>query len=648
MISFNGVITIGCRGWVCLLMWLATCPGWSAQASPATANSADASLHQRLDALLARADSLVEVQLVESARPCVHRAQALADTLAGRVGLKQHLLLAQLWAEVYEPMRGHAIVQQLLSETPASNKLLLCILHDRLARYINQTGQFSEAETLFRQNLAESRSLQNDSCIALAYWGLSLSLGSMGRRAEQAEAALAMASQAAKANIADMEANGYYLAGYAFLQNRQNDEALRCLKKSASLAQLSGNPDKALTAKMLIAWFYYSTGKKQESLRWYRQARGLAASANKKSSYCNIVGCIGTILGETGHPDSAFEAYNHAIAVGKEARDYFNLSWIYYDQYKLSDSLGDYRQALASHILHKQFSDSLEAQQFRRGLNRIRESYAVEQQLKNQELLQLKLRQQKIISWSIVVGMVLVSTVLSVIIMQIRAASRRRISEMKGRIADITQRNLRQQMNPHFIFNTLNSIQFYLYQQDKIAVNEYLNKFSLLIRKTLDNSRLHSIPLKEEMEMVKLYLELEGLRFKERLTWSIEVDDEIDTIEMKVPSMLIQPLVENAITHGLRHKPEAGHVLVALNLRDDCIECRVEDNGIGREAARAINKTSNPAHQSAATSITETRLNLINELYGKELMVTYTDLTDEAGNPTGTRVIMTLPVNYSA
>ncbi|MDD2965105.1 MAG: histidine kinase [Bacteroidales bacterium] len=597
--------------------------------------------------LILMADSLIRIQLVESARPVVHRAQALADSTETQLAFNHQLLLAQVWAEVYEPMRGHAILQSLLNQTPASDKLRRCILHDRIARYINQTGQFSEAEILFRQNLAESQSVKNDSCIALAYGGLSMALGSMGRRAEQAKAALAMADFAKRQNLTEMEATGYNLAGYAFLQNHQPDEALLYLEKAAELYEDAGLPVRTLSAQMLIAWFFYTEGDRQQALKWYRQSLRLAIAANQKSSYCNILGCVGTILGETGHPDSAFAAYGRAIAVGKEARDYFNLSWIYFDQYKLYDTLGDYRQALASHILHKQFSDSLEAQQFRRGLNRIRESYAVEQQLKNQELLQLKLRQQKIISWSIVVGMALVSTVLVVIIMQIRAASRRRISEMKGRIADITQRNLRQQMNPHFIFNTLNSIQFYLYQQDKIAVNEYLNKFSLLIRKTLDNSRLHSIALKEEMEMVRLYLELEGLRFKERLTWRIEVDDEIDLIEMKVPAMLIQPLVENAITHGLRHKPEAGHVLVALALRDDHIECLVEDNGIGRDAARAINQSANPNHQSAATSITETRLALINELYGKELMVTYTDLTDDSGNPTGTRVVMTLPFNYA-
>lgn len=597
--------------------------------------------------LIDQADSLINIQLIESARPLVNRAQDLTDSIRVVLPFDSQLKLAQAWSAVFEPMRGNAIINALLEATPESDHLRRCILLDKQAIFVNQSGQFAEAENLFRKNLAEAQQLGLDSCVAMAYGGLSMALGSMGRRAEQAKAALAMAEVAKRAGKAGMEATGYNLAGYAYLRNRQPDEALHYLEKAANLFEQAALPVQTLSARMLIAWFFYTQGERLEALKWYRQSLGLATKSNQKSSYCNIVGCIGTILGETNQPDSAFYYYNKAIAAGKEARDYFNLSWIYYDQYKLYDTLGNYRLALTSHVLHKQFSDSLEAQQFRRGLTRIRQSYAIEQQLKNQELLQLKLRQQKIITWSIVVGMVLISTVLMVIILQIRAANRRRILEMRGRIAEITQRNLRQQMNPHFIFNTLNSIQFYLYQQDKIAVNEYLNKFSLLIRKTLDNSRQPTIALKEEIDMVRLYLELESLRFKERLTWNITIDDEIDLIEMKVPSMLIQPLVENAISHGLRHKPEVGRVDVALTLREDHIECRVEDNGIGREAAREINRASNPDHKSAGTSITETRLALINELYSKELMVTYTDLTNEAAKPIGTLVIITIPFNLN-
>ena len=106
-------------------------------------------------------------------------------------------------------------------------------------------------------------------------------------------------------------------------------------------------------------------------------------------------------------------------------------------------------------------------------------------------------------------------------------------------------------MNPHFIFNTLNSIQYYMYQHDKLATNNYLTKFSSLMRKVLENSQHTSVPLRDELDALNLYLELEMIRFKDKFDYEINVDEEIDTLLYKVPTMLIQPYVENSICHGL-------------------------------------------------------------------------------------------------
>ena len=122
---------------------------------------------------------------------------------------------------------------------------------------------------------------------------------------------------------------------------------------------------------------------------------------------------------------------------------------------------------------------------------------------------------------------------------------------MNRKISEITQANLRQQMNPHFIFNTLNSIQYYMYQHDKLATNNYLTKFSSLMRKVLENSQHTSVPLRDELDALNLYLELEMIRFKDKFEYEINVDEEIDTLLYKVPTMLIQPYVENSICHGL-------------------------------------------------------------------------------------------------
>ena len=172
-----------------------------------------------------------------------------------------------------------------------------------------------------------------------------------------------------------------------------------------------------------------------------------------------------------------------------------------------------------------------------------------------------------------------------------------------------------------------------------------MTKFASLIRKTLENSRHTEITIKEELDALKLYLELEELRFKEKFNWTIKVDEEIDTLDFKIPTMLIQPYVENAISHGLMNKDNGkGFLQVELQLDEDQIICMIEDNGIGRAKAMEIKQQKNNNHQSLGTNITESRLKLVNDLYGKSMKVLYTDLTDDKGEPAGTKVEINIPI----
>jgi len=222
--------------------------------------------------------------------------------------------------------------------------------------------------------------------------------------------------------------------------------------------------------------------------------------------------------------------------------------------------------------------------------------------------------------------------------------AKRRISEMNRKISEITQANLRQQMNPHFIFNTLNSIQYYMYQHDKLATNNYLTKFSSLMRKVLDNSQHTSVPLRDELDALRLYLELECLRFKDKFEYNIAVDEEIDPILFKVPTMLIQPYVENSICHGLIPMEGKGFVNVDMKLGPKHIICTIEDNGIGREESGERKKNRTVDHNSLGTQITASRLELVNALYGTSLETIYTDLKNEKGEAKGTRVEIHIPI----
>lgn len=208
---------------------------------------------------------------------------------------------------------------------------------------------------------------------------------------------------------------------------------------------------------------------------------------------------------------------------------------------------------------------------------------------------------------------------------------------------------LRAQMNPHFIFNALNSVQQYMLQGNVIEANKYLSKFSKLQREILNNSTQNFIPLQKEMEMLNLYLELEQLRFAEKFTYAITKDEAIDEEEIKIPPMIIQPFIENAIWHGLM--PKTGDRFVKVNFSlpaDDQLLCTITDNGIGREAAiRLRNANSNEAqHKSKGLSLVYDRLNILQAQYGKPFNASITDLANDDGTSNGTRVTLTIYLDF--
>ncbi|HOP04902.1 MAG TPA: histidine kinase [Tenuifilaceae bacterium] len=209
------------------------------------------------------------------------------------------------------------------------------------------------------------------------------------------------------------------------------------------------------------------------------------------------------------------------------------------------------------------------------------------------------------------------------------------------------QQSLRQQMNPHFIFNTLNSIQLFILEKDSISSHKYLTKFARLMRITLDNSQESIIPLKKELEALTLYLELESLRLEGKFTYSIEVADN-DVLEQKVPTLLIQPFVENAIWHGIMLKEsQNGFVNVIISRTNETMTCTIEDNGVGRERAMALRAKNEVEHKSLGYKITSQRIELLNTLYKEKFNIHFTDLYSSDGVASGTKVHIQIPYNLS-
>ncbi len=218
---------------------------------------------------------------------------------------------------------------------------------------------------------------------------------------------------------------------------------------------------------------------------------------------------------------------------------------------------------------------------------------------------------------------------------------------LKIQAIDLEAQALRAQMNPHFIFNSLNSIKSLIQQNENEKSVTYLTTFSKLIRTLFNNVDKKEISLYDEIETCKLYLQLEAMRFDTRFSYAVQVDEDIDLKSIQVPALIIQPFIENAIWHGIMPHNSTGHVSLNVLRKEEVIEVVIDDDGIGREASQKIKSTSSLAHQSKGVNLTQTRLELNNLLQQRQAELVVIDKKDEKGKATGTTIIIKIKEELS-
>jgi sensor histidine kinase YesM len=198
-------------------------------------------------------------------------------------------------------------------------------------------------------------------------------------------------------------------------------------------------------------------------------------------------------------------------------------------------------------------------------------------------------------------------------------------------------------MNPHFIFNALNSIKLYIINNDAKLASRYLNKFSKLIRRILEASYTRRISLEEELETMDLYMTIENIRFSNEIAYIVEVDEEINLGTIKIPPLILQPFLENAVWHGLSTKKENKEIILSISKNTKgVIEIIIQDNGIGRAASAEIRSKKSLNRKSIGISLTKERLAHFSKDQKKEYTIMYEDLIDENQKPKGTKVIMSI------
>ncbi|WP_246035958.1 histidine kinase [Winogradskyella algicola] len=203
-------------------------------------------------------------------------------------------------------------------------------------------------------------------------------------------------------------------------------------------------------------------------------------------------------------------------------------------------------------------------------------------------------------------------------------------------------KSLRSQMNPHFIFNALNSVNSFIATNDERTANKYLSDFSQLMRAVLENSEEDFIPLKKEVELLQLYTKLEHFRFQDKFEYSIDVDESINVDEFQIPPMLLQPYIENAVWHGLRYKKEKGHLNISIKPKSkDEITITISDDGIGRTRSKQMKTENQKKQNSKGMNNIKKRVAILNEMYKDKVDVTIEDF-QQTEEDAGTKVVVTL------
>lgn len=220
-----------------------------------------------------------------------------------------------------------------------------------------------------------------------------------------------------------------------------------------------------------------------------------------------------------------------------------------------------------------------------------------------------------------------------------------RVRELKlqRKAAELEQRFLRSQMNPHFIFNSLGAIQSFIFKNEPLEAATYLSNFSELVRLILDNSRQDLIPLETELKTLSHYLDLQLLRFEEKFEYQLEVDDELKSEQLLIPPMLAQPFIENSIEHAFAGMKEKGLLKVCFRSVNNQIQLICEDNGMGIQASLKKKKGNHKKHQSLATKITRERIKVLNKIYPAKIELDIIDLKNILKEKSGTRVVFTIP-----
>lgn len=522
-----------------------------------------------------------------------------------------------------EALRYYLEGLKILNET--ENKQLSSILHFNVGGIYSHTLNYPEALKNFKIYLAISEEIGVKGNIARAH----VAIGEINEKQGNDSDALKNYSVAQKTFIETGDqallAGVYNSTGGLYLHQSNYSEALKNFNAAADILQEIG-------ANEELSVSYIHIGDILS-----RQATLEKDPAPRNLKYKKAI-----VILDKGLTLAKNTGVRENIKLG-----YKVLSEIY-------KGLNDYKKALEYHDLYVEVKDSLMNNEVTRKLELQRTQYEVdksveEEKIKNQAALAKQKAEHKRKNELLIAGFAILAIILFLIALLIRQSNQKKRAVEKAeaghKMAELELQSLRAQLNPHFMFNSLNAIQDLILKEDNDRSHLYLSRFSKLLRMLLDNANQPFVSVKQEMEFLELYLSLENLRIPD-LKFSIDKDPKINTEERMVPNMMLQPYIENAIWHGLSNKKGDRRLQIRIHENGNATEFEIEDNGVGRKKAAELKSLYRKGHTSKGMELLSKRFNLLSKEYGEAIQTTVTDLGNN-GDATGTLVKIDVPFSLS-
>ncbi len=487
---------------------------------------------------------------------------------------------------------------------------------DQIGAVYYEQGDFRGARKYYLGSLRLRVSTGDSSGVSASYNQLGLTEYALGR-INEAKALFhkAIAIKSAVGDICGL-ASVYNNIGLAFQEEKQFDSALVYGEKAVFYARACGDMNREALALINTGVVYAELNRSQEAFRELKTAFEIADNYGFMNLKRDAAAQLAELYAESGH---------------------------YIEAYQMKKTEGELNDSLSNKESLRRIA--VAETRFRYETRLTTDSVRTAQVMAIREARQTERSRRQTMWLIIIIAFTLFAGLLAWLLFnRYRLSQKNKEHILRSQAAELKNALLRSQMNPHFIFNSMNSIQGFIASNDALSAGRYLSRFATLIRHILENSDRDLISLSEETEALKLYAELEKVRFSNRFCFSITVSDAIDPDETLVPPLILQPFVENAIIHGVLHLDQPGEIHLDVSASESFLVCIISDNGVGRARAAELKKRIPGKNRSMGIDVTLDRLfRMKNHAVRSEVLQTE-DLFDAQGNVSGTKVTLKIPL----